>query len=95
MLFSLAGRSGQGARGAVRPERQDLRNRAIPLLLARVGLRAGEILRLCLGDIDRRDGHLLVRAGTWSGFRSLRLPSLLSQGTHQASTADLPGRGRA
>jgi site-specific recombinase XerD len=42
---------------------KDLRNRAILLLLARLGLRAGEILRLCLEDIDWRIGQLLVRAG--------------------------------
>jgi integrase/recombinase XerD len=37
-----------------------LRNRAILLLLARLGLRAGEVAGLSLGDIDWRHGHLRV-----------------------------------
>ena len=37
-----------------------LRNRAILLLLARLGLRAGEVVRLELGDIDWREGRLNV-----------------------------------
>jgi site-specific recombinase XerD len=40
-----------------------LRNRSIILLLARLGLRAGEVLRLHLEDIDWRQAKLLVRAG--------------------------------
>jgi site-specific recombinase XerD len=51
-----------------------LRNRAILLLLARLGLRAGEVLRLCLDDIDWRQGKLLVRAGKNHRERILPLP---------------------
>lgn len=51
-----------------------LRNRAILLLLARLGLRAGEVLRLCLEDIDWRQGKLLVRAGKNHRERILPLP---------------------
>jgi integrase/recombinase XerD len=51
-----------------------LRNRAILLLLARLGLRAGEVLRLCLEDIDWRRGNLLVRAGKNHRERILPLP---------------------
>jgi site-specific recombinase XerD len=38
-----------------------VRDRAIILLLARLGLRSVEISRLCLDDIDWRAGNLLVR----------------------------------
>jgi len=51
-----------------------LRNRAILLLLARLGLRASEVLRLCLEDIDWRQGKLLVRAGKNHRERILPLP---------------------
>lgn len=51
-----------------------LRNRAILLLLARIGLRAGEVLRICLEDIDWRRGNLLVRAGKNHRERALPLP---------------------
>lgn len=37
------------------------RNRAVLLLLARLGLRAGEVVRLELGDVHWRTGELLVR----------------------------------
>jgi site-specific recombinase XerD len=37
-----------------------LRDRAILLLLARVGLRAGDILRLCLSDLDWKNATLRV-----------------------------------
>lgn len=39
----------------------DLRNQAVLLLLARLGLRAGEIVRLRLDDINWRDGIVLLR----------------------------------
>jgi len=42
---------------------KSLRNRAIILLLARLGLRAGEVLRLHLEDVEWRQAKLLVRAG--------------------------------
>lgn len=37
------------------------RDRAILLLLARLGLRAGEVSRLALDDIDWREGQVLIR----------------------------------
>lgn len=51
-----------------------LRNRAIILLLARLGLRAGEVVRIHLEDIDWRQGKLLVRAGKNHRERALPLP---------------------
>jgi site-specific recombinase XerD len=47
------------------------RDYAILLLLARLGLRAGEVARLWLDDIDWRAGDLLVRG---KGARNERLP---------------------
>jgi site-specific recombinase XerD len=47
------------------------RNRAIVLLLARLGLRAAEVGGLQLGDIDWRAGELVVRG---KGRRDERLP---------------------
>ena len=47
------------------------RDHAILLLLARLGLRAGEVARLQLDDIDWRAGDLLVRG---KGRRNERLP---------------------
>jgi site-specific recombinase XerD len=49
----------------------DPRDRAILTLLARLGLRAGEVARLGLDDIDWRAGELLVRG---KGDRAERLP---------------------
>jgi site-specific recombinase XerD len=40
-----------------------LRDRAMLLLLARLGLRAGEVVRIELEDIDWRAGNILIRAG--------------------------------
>lgn len=48
-----------------------LRNRAILLLLARLGLRAGDIVNLCLDDIDWDEGTLRVLG---KGRREVRLP---------------------
>lgn len=53
---------------------KSLRNRAIILLLARLGLRAGEVLRLHLEDIEWRQAKLLVRAGKNHRERVLPLP---------------------
>jgi site-specific recombinase XerD len=50
-----------------------LRNRAILLLLARLGLRAGEVVRLELADIDWREGCLSVH-GKGRVERPLPLP---------------------
>jgi site-specific recombinase XerD len=52
---------------------QGLRDKAMLLLLARLGLRAGEVLRLSLEDIDWRNGSLLVRAGKTRRERVLPL----------------------
>lgn len=48
-----------------------LRDRAILLLLSRLGLRAGDVAQLRLGDIDWRDGTLQV---TGKGRYQVRLP---------------------
>lgn len=48
-----------------------LRDRAILLLLARLGLRAGDVLRMTLDDLDWRGGTLRVRG---KGRRKARLP---------------------
>ena len=48
-----------------------LRNRAILLLLARLGLRAGDIVNMCLEDIDWNEGTLRVLG---KGRREVRLP---------------------
>lgn len=50
-----------------------LREKAIVLLLARLGLRAGEVIRLRLDDIDWGRGCLLVQAGKTHRERSLPL----------------------
>jgi len=55
-------------------KRQDgtgLRNRALLLLLARLGLRSHEVVGLRLGDIDWQEGRLRVRG---KGRRETRLP---------------------
>ncbi len=49
------------------------RNHAILLLLARTGMRASEIVKLTLDDIDWREGHLCVRSGKSRGERRLPL----------------------
>ena len=51
--------------------RRGVRDRAILLLLARLGLRAGDILEMRLGDIDWPSGTLRVRG---KGRRETRLP---------------------
>ena len=51
-----------------------LRNRAMLLLLARLGLRAHEVVSLCLDDIDWADGRLCIRPGKTHRARSLPLP---------------------
>jgi integrase/recombinase XerD len=40
-----------------------LRERAVITLLAYLGLRAGEVIRLKLDDIDWLEGRLIIRAG--------------------------------
>jgi integrase/recombinase XerD len=50
-----------------------LRERAVVLLLARFGLRAGEMIRLRIDDIDWVRGCVLIRAGKTHRERSLPL----------------------
>jgi site-specific recombinase XerD len=52
---------------------QDLRDRAIVTLLARLGLRAGEVVALRLEDIDWTQGLVRIRAGKSGRERSLPL----------------------
>jgi integrase/recombinase XerD len=75
-----------------RPSPVGRRNHAILLLLARLGLRAGEIVHLRLGDVDWRDASIRVCG---KGRRVMRLPltqevgqalvTYLQQGRPQAS----------
>lgn len=51
-----------------------LRNRAMLLLLARLGVRAGEVLTLGLDDIDWYQGWLTIRPGKTHRARTLPLP---------------------
>lgn len=64
-----------------------LRNFAILLLLARLGMRAGEVSRLELGDIDWREGILTIRPK--KGDQNRHLP--LSQEVGDALSAYLRG----
>lgn len=57
----------------------ELRNRAILVLLARLGLRAGEVAALSLDDIDWRTGCLVIRAGKTRRERKLPLPDEVGQ----------------
>lgn len=50
------------------------RDYAILLLLARLGLRAGEVVALELDDIDWADGELVVRSKKGDGWARLPLP---------------------
>jgi site-specific recombinase XerD len=52
----------------------NLRNRAMLLLLARLGLRAHEVVSLCLDDSDWADGRLGMRPGKTPRARSFPLP---------------------
>lgn len=51
----------------------DIRDKTIITLLARLGLRAGEIARIALDDIDWTEGRLVVRAGKTNRERVLPL----------------------
>jgi integrase/recombinase XerD len=70
------------------------RDRAMLLLLARLGLRPGELLRISLEDADWRNGTLLIRAGKTHRERRLPLPrdvaaalaDYLTQGRPQTSS---------
>lgn len=79
-----------------------LRDRAIVLLLARLALRAGDVLRLRLGDVDWADGRIRV---TGKGRRETHLPltqevgdaivAYLTQGRPATNTDRLFVRSRA
>ena len=51
-----------------------MRDRAMLLLSARLGLRPSEVLRLRLEDLDWTAGSVLIRAGKTSRERVLPLP---------------------
>ena len=55
------------------------RDRAILLLLARLALRAGEVARLRLSDVDWREGHLRVYSPKSARERKLPLPREVGQ----------------
>jgi site-specific recombinase XerD len=57
----------------------ELRNTAVVLLLARLGLRAGEVASLCLEDIHWAEGRLLIRAGKSHRERTLPLAEQVGQ----------------
>lgn len=52
-----------------------IRDQTIITLLARMGLRAGELTRLGLDDVDWANGRLLIRAGKTKRERVLPLPN--------------------
>jgi integrase/recombinase XerD len=56
-----------------------LRNRAILFLLARLGLRAQEVVSLCLDDIDWANGCFDLRPGKTRRARNLPLPHDVGQ----------------
>ena len=56
-----------------------LRNRAMLFLLARLGLRAQDVISLCFDDIDWADGRLDLRPGKSRRARSLPLPHDVGQ----------------
>jgi site-specific recombinase XerD len=55
------------------------RNRAMLLLLARLGLRAQDVISLCLDDIDWADGRVGLPPGKTRRARSLPLPHDVGQ----------------
>jgi site-specific recombinase XerD len=55
------------------------RDRAILLLLSRLGLRAGEVMRLRIDDIDWATGAVIIRAGKTHRERRLPLPQEVGQ----------------
>jgi integrase/recombinase XerD len=56
-----------------------IRNRAILFLLARLGLRAQDVVSLCFEDIDWADGRLDLRPGKTRRARTLPLPHDVGQ----------------
>lgn len=51
------------------------RDRAVLLLLLRLALRAGEVARLCLSDVDWREGEVRIHSPKSARERKLPLPS--------------------
>lgn len=51
----------------------DLRNRAILMLLSRLGCRAHEVVSLCLEDINWNEGHIVIRSSKTHHHRVLPL----------------------
>lgn len=58
---------------------RDLRNRAILLLLLRLGLRCEEVAGLSPGDIDWKNGYLKIHSAKTSCERTLPLPQDVGQ----------------
>jgi site-specific recombinase XerD len=56
-----------------------MRNRAILFCLARLGLRAQEVVSLCFEDIDWANGHVVLRPGKTHRARHVPLPHDLGQ----------------
>jgi len=71
---------------------RSLRNRAMLLLLARLGLRAGEIIALRLEDIDWYEGRLFIRPGKTHQERCLPLPQAVG---HALAAYLKDGRSRS
>ena len=68
-----------------------LRNRAILMLLARLGLRAHEVAALCLEDLNWHEAHVVIRAG--KSHHERVLPLAHDVGTTVAAYL-LPGPSR-
>ncbi len=68
------------------------RDYAILLLLARLGLRASEVLRLTLDDIDWERGQILVRSKKGPGHARMPLPSDVGRAVAVYLRRDRPRR---
>jgi integrase len=66
------------------------RDYAILLLLSRLGLRAGEVLRLALDDIDWEQGRILVRAKKGPGHAHMPLPKDVGRAVADYLRSDRP-----
>jgi site-specific recombinase XerD len=81
-ILASAGRDGDAG----------LRSRAVIMLLARLGLRASEVIQLALEDIDWVEGTILIRAG--KSRRERRLPLTQEVGAAVSAYLEL-GRPRS
>ncbi len=69
-----------------------LHNRAMRMLLARLGLRTQAVISLCLEDIDWADGRLDLRPGIASHiFRHTAASQMLNHGASFTEVADVLG----